>query len=108
MASSQRPAPALRPKAGVHSGLHQPRRNANLVSEPPYGTSQNVVDFQALGDLGKLQFLPLEGERGYARCHTKVGDPCQEIQKLLGDPVREEFLIRIGAHVGKGQDGNGY
>ncbi|MFO1059349.1 MAG: hypothetical protein U1E53_20575 [Dongiaceae bacterium] len=70
----------------------------------PDAALQDVGDAQPTGELDNFDRLPLEGERRVARYDEDGRDPRQVGDDVLGYAVAEILLLRVAAHVGKGQD----
>src|SRR5262249_16013583 len=73
-----------------------------------YAALDDISDLQSLGYLTDVDGLALEGEGGVARQHVERGDLGQVGDDVLGDAVAEVFLLRIAAHVGEREDGDGW
>ena len=52
--------------------------------------------------------LALEGERRASGRHAEPLDLPERVDDVLGDPVAEELVLRVGAHVRERQDGDGW
>ena len=61
----------------------------------------------ALRNLRDLQVLALEGERRGAGRHVQFREKRQYVEHLFREPVAEVFLIALGAHIDKGEYGDG-
>jgi hypothetical protein len=83
-------------------------RDAHPVSGPADAALQDVGDVQFLCNLRDLNLLALEGKRRRARDHEQVSDLAELVDQLFGHAIGEVLLRRVAAHVGEGQDGDGF
>jgi len=58
-----------------------------------------VRDVEPTRDFSDVQALAFEGERRGASRDLEAVDPGERVDDLFGDPVTEELVLRIGAHV---------
>ena len=56
------------------------------------------------GDRANVFILVLEGERRRARSDLEAIDPRERVDDLFRDPVAEELVLRVGAHVHERED----
>jgi hypothetical protein len=66
----------------------------------------HVAYAEALANLGDVDVLALEGERGIAGDDEELRELRKCRDDVLRDAVREIFLLSLAAHVGERQDGD--
>ena len=67
---------------------------------------QHGADAELLADDADVDMTPLVGEAGVPGDHDEPGDLGEIGDDVLGDAVREIFLLGVSRHVGEGQDGD--
>src|ERR1700730_15270054 len=68
---------------------------------------KNGCYVQAFANGSQIDMLYFERKCGSPRYDTKIRDLRQGIDDLFGNTVCQELIVRIGAHVGEWEDGNG-
>src|SRR5438552_14974125 len=69
---------------------------------------QDSVHLQLASNLADVLVLSLKGERRCPSRHSKRFDFRQRVDDLLGNPITEEFVLRIVAHVDKGKNSDAF
>ena len=69
---------------------------------------ENRPDAERLGNPADVLFLAAEGKRGGARGDLEAGDVGQQVDDLLGQSVAEVLVVRVAAHVGEREHGDGW
>ena len=69
---------------------------------------ENRPDAERLGNPADVLFLAPEGKGGRARGDLEAGDVGQQVDDLLGQSVAEVLVIRVAAHVGEREHGDGW
>ena len=98
---------ALRPDVAAGGDVVELRRDAHALAVLAHAAFDHVADAELLGDLLHVDGLALVGERGVARDHEEPAQLGQRGDDVLADAVGEILLLRIAAHVGEGQHGDG-
>jgi len=63
---------------------------------------------EGFGDFLDVLLLAPEGEGGRTGGHFEAGNLGPVVDDLFGQAVAEVILLLIGAHIGEGQDGDGW
>jgi hypothetical protein len=100
------PVVGFRPEVVAIAGVDQLCRDPNPLALPPDTSLEHVAHTQLLADLCQIDIAALERKRRGARCDLESGHLCECIQELLGQPVREVLVGRVGAQVHERQDGD--
>ena len=80
--------------------------DAHAVGGLAHASFHDVVDAEFLGDAARRHRLALVREDGVARDDQEVAKARQLGDDVLGQPVGEELLLRIAAHIDEGQHGD--
>ena len=97
---------ALGPDMRLGLAVDQLHGDAHAVGGLAHASLDHVVDAEFLGDAARRHRLALVHEDGVARDDEEVAEARQLGDDVLGQPVGEELLLRIAAHVGEGQHGD--
>src|SRR5437762_3532222 len=76
--------------------------DAYAMTASTHASLQKCADVEQLTDLSDPEQFPLQRERRSARSDLECGNPCQRVENVLGDSVREVFIVRTGTHVSEG------
>ena len=104
----QRSVISFRPQVIAVLGLDQLDGNAHPVTGLAHGALQHVAHVELCTDLRDLHVLALVGERRGPCHHSQLRNLGQQVKQLLGESVREIFLLCIGTHVDERQHGDGF
>ena len=99
---------ALGPDMIAGGAVDQLRADAQPIAGLADAAFDEVADAQLASDRADVGRLTLEQERGVARRDRQRRDLGQIGGDVLADPVAEIFLLRVAAHVGEGQDADGW
>ena len=91
----QGPVVGLRPQVIAVGHLHQLHRDAHPVARLAYAAFQHRGDVERPAHLGDRGTLALEGERRRARRHPQAADLGHDVEQLVGEPVREVFVLLV-------------
>ena len=97
---------ALRPEVRVSGHIDQLGGDAQLIAGALHAPFQDGAHVQLPADLADGERVALELHAGGAADHVHVLDLGQLRDDVLGEPVAEELLLRIAAHVHEGQHGD--
>ena len=98
---------AFRPQVIAVLGVDELRRHAYAASRAADAAFENVRDAERFRDPADVLFLAAKGEGGRARGDLEAGDVRQQVDDLLGQSVAEVLVVRVAAHVGERQHGDG-
>ena len=98
---------ALRPEMAAGGDIVELRRDAHAVAALADAALDHIADAELLGDLFHVDGLALVDERRVARDHEEPAQLRQRGDDVLADAVGEILLLRIAAHVGERQHGDG-
>ena len=97
---------ALGPDMRLGLAVDQLHGDAHAVAGLAHASLDHVVDAEFARDVLRLHRLALVGEDGVARDDQEVAEARQLGDDVFGQPVGEELLLRVAAHVGEGQHGD--
>ena len=97
---------SLRPQMGPLRGVDQLAGDPDRVGRLAHAAFQHISDAQLARDLANIDRLALVGECGISRDdeEPRLTRECRD--DVLGEAVREVFLLLVAAHVLKRQDGD--
>ncbi len=98
---------ALRPDMAAGGDVVELRRDAHAVAALAHAALDHIADAELLGDLLHMHRLALVDERRVARDHEEPAQLGQCGDDVFADAVGKILLLRIAAHVGEGQHGDG-
>jgi hypothetical protein len=97
---------ALRPEMLVRVGLDELYGDSHPIPAPADASLEHRVDVQFGPDVAeRLLSLLVRVDRG-PRDDPKTGDPGEDRDDLLGHPVGEVRVVRVGTHVRERQHGD--
>ena len=97
---------ALGPDVHVGRRVDELDGNAQPVARLAHAALDQIARAELLGDLAHVDGLSLVDEGRVARDDEQFAPAAQLCEDVLGEPIGEEFLLGIAAHVGERQDGN--
>ena len=97
---------SVRPQMHAVRGIDQLSGDAHPAGGLAHAALENVPDAELACDVANVDRFTLEGESGIARDDEEPSLPGQPGDDVLGQPVREIFLLRIAAHILKRQHGD--
>ncbi len=95
----ERAAVALRPEVLVCSTVDQLGDDAEIVPRLPHAPLEHVLDVELPRDGPRVFIRALEHSRGVSRDHAQRTAAREAGDDLLGEPVAQVGVLRIGAHV---------
>ena len=98
---------ALRPDMRLGLAVDELHGDAHAIRRLAHAAFDHVVDAEVPRDLLQLHRLALVHEHGVAGDDEQVAEARQLGDDVLGQPVGEELLFRVAAHVEEGQHGDG-
>ena len=97
----------LGPAVSPCRSIDQLGGDANAVAPPPHAAFQHIAHAELAADLADIGRLALVLEAGIAGDHEQLAEPRQLRDDVFDDAVGEILLLRIGAKVDEGQNGDG-
>jgi len=101
------PLEPLRPKVVAVGNADELGGDPQLLPGLPDAPLQDILHVELFADLACIDILPLKRKGRRAGDHPEVSDLGQAVDEFLGEPFAKIVLLRVGAHVLEGKDGDG-
>jgi hypothetical protein len=94
----------LGPAVAIGPGVDELRDDPDPAPRPPDASFEQGADIEGEPDLAQVPVATLEPHHRATPDHPQRADLRELRDHVLGNPVGEEFVFGIGAHVGEGED----
>ena len=91
----------------IRLGANELGGNAEVVSSLPNTPLEDISDPEILGDRARVHSASLEYHRRVPGNHPKGMEPGKTGDDLLGEPIAEVGVVRIGTDIVEGKNQNG-